>query len=132
MTIRDKSLRAIILFNALTAIVGGIALMAGVLNPPMRLLEHTAFDSYVGPGAMLAIIVGGSSLYAFLILLLGKPYARQVAALAGIIMIGWILGEVLAIREFSWLQVFYLGTGSAVTALAWSEKTTPTEESTMG
>lgn len=117
-----KALLAVTAFNALTAIAGGISLMTGVIEPPSKLLEHTAFDSYFIPGLVLAVVVGGAALFATVWLLLHKAYAREIAGAAGVIMMGWITAEVLMIRQISWLQVLYFLTGYAATALAYPSR----------
>jgi len=45
-----RALIGISLFNAVSAIGGGIGLVTGVLAVPTSLLRHTPFDSYVVPG----------------------------------------------------------------------------------
>ncbi|MGV8964937.1 MAG: hypothetical protein ACOH2F_01540 [Cellulomonas sp.] len=49
------------LFNAASAVGGGIALAAGGLDVPTTLLRHTPFASFVVPGIFLALIIGGSA-----------------------------------------------------------------------
>ena len=46
------------LFNALSAVGGGIALVAGGLGVPTVLLRHTPFESFVVPGIFLAVVIG--------------------------------------------------------------------------
>ena len=105
-------------FNALSAIGGGIGLVTGMLVLPPALLTHTSFTSYVAPGLILGVIVGGSSLFAAITLFVGARQALLLSGGAGLIMTGWIVIEVILIRAFSWLHGLYLVTGLAVTALA--------------
>lgn len=119
------------LFNAVSAVGGGIALAAGVLGVPVVLLRHTPFDSFVVPGIFLAVIIGGSAAIGAAALLNHWTRALAVSAAAGTVMIGWILGETLLVEGFSWLQGLYLLTGSlalvATVGLAWAG--TPTSNS---
>jgi hypothetical protein len=112
-----KPLRALIalsLFNAVSAVGGGIALVTGTLPVPTSLLELTPFDTYVVPGLFLAIVIGGSSLAAAISLLARTPRAEFISAAAGLVMVGWILGETIIVQGFSWLQGLYLLTGLLV------------------
>jgi hypothetical protein len=59
-------------FLALTTFLGGIALIANWIAMPVELLEGSIFSSYLIPGLSLSIIVGGSALFAT-ILLQGSP-----------------------------------------------------------
>lgn len=118
MTPRKKILLIISLFNGLTATAGGIGLIAGFISIPKNLLNHTIFDSFMIPGLILAIVVGGSSLLASSALLTHKYYSRDLAGFAGLVMILWILSEVVLIREFMWLHGLYFITGYTASALA--------------
>jgi len=105
-------------FNALSAIVGSIGLVTGALVLPAFLLWHTPFTSFIIPGLILGIVVGGSSLFAIFAVLVRTKLSLQISAGAGFIMIGWIIVETILIQGFSWLQGLYLLTGLAVSLLA--------------
>lgn len=95
-------------FNAITAIAGGIGLMAGWVVPGPEYLSHTDFPSFYFPGVLLLCVVGGGALLATLALI-GKIHgARLLNLLAAVIMLFWIIGEVVSIREFHFLQVIYI------------------------
>jgi hypothetical protein len=111
-----RTLIGLHLFNALSAVGGGIALAAGLLGVPTVLLRHTPFDSFVVPGTFLAVIIGGSATIAATALLNHRPRALVTSAAAGAVMVGWILGETLLVEGFSWLQGLYLLTGLLVIA----------------
>ena len=102
------------LFNALSAVGGGIALVAGGLGVPTDLLRHTPFESFVVPGIFLAVVIGGSATIGAAALLAHWRRALVTSGTAGAVMVGWILGETLLVEGFSWLQGLYLLTGSAV------------------
>ena len=110
-TIR-RTLIGLHLFNAISAVGGGIALAAGLLGVPVDLLRHTPFDSFVVPGIFLAVIIGGSATIGATALLNHRLQAPIASAAAGAVMVGWILGETLLVEGFSWLQGLYLLTGS--------------------
>ena len=112
-----KPLRALIalsLFNAVSAVGGGIALVTGTLPVPTSLLELTPFDTYVIPGLFLALVIGGSSLAGAVSIAAGTPRYRLITAATGFVMVGWILGETIIVQGFSRLQGLYLLTGLLV------------------
>jgi hypothetical protein len=114
-----RALVGISLFNALSAIGGGIGLVTGALPVPTSLLSHTPFDSYVVPGLFLLVIMGGSSLAGAVALMTHVRQARPIAAATGLMMVGWIFGETIIVQGFSWLQGLYLLTGLLVAVGSW-------------
>lgn len=103
----------LLVFNSLSAIGGGIALMHGSIKQPVW-VHHTDFKSLYFPGVILLTLVGGSALLAALAML-RKISGWQLACIAsGVIMLFWIIGEIVSIRQFHWLQAIYLVTGIVV------------------
>ena len=97
---RWRAARAVLVvveaFVALTAIGGGIALAAGLEGGrfPLAWLAGTPFADYTVPGLLLAVLVGGSASVAFVALLV-RPAAGAAASMAaGLVLGGWIAGEV--------------------------------------
>jgi hypothetical protein len=125
-----RTLIGLHLFNALSAVGGGIALAAGRLGVPTVLLRHTPFDSFLVPGIFLAVVIGGSATIGATALLAHWPRALVTSAAAGAVMVGWILGETWLVEGFSWLQGLYLLTGSLVLAasILLSQVGTPASE----
>ena len=111
-------------FLALTALAGGIALIAGINTPPPELLKGFFFGSYLIPGLSLVLIVGGCALAAAILLLRRHALGSLVALASGVIIIGFEIVEVLVIGSDPGvarsLQVFYstLGLIIAVAAAA--------------
>ncbi|MDL2341661.1 MAG: hypothetical protein QFB87_01105 [Patescibacteria group bacterium] len=114
MIAKTRSVLLLCMFNALTAIAGGLSLMTGLIKPPLKWLSLTPYDSYVVPGLVLLAIVGGSSLFATVALVKKVKWNALYAMLAGWIMWGWIVTEIILIHQFSWLQTLYLGTALAI------------------
>ena len=104
------------LFNAVSAVGGGIGLVAGGLGVPTTLLRHTPFESFVVPGIFLAVVIGGTALLGATALLTHRRRAPATSAAAGAVMVGWIVGETLLVEGFSWLQGLYLLTGAVTVA----------------
>lgn len=88
-------------FVGLTAIGGGIALAAGLEANrfPLEWLRGTPFGSYTVPGLILAVVVGGSAATAAVATLLNPQTGALASMVAGAILVGWIIGEVLLLRQ---------------------------------
>jgi hypothetical protein len=110
----SRILLALLLFNALSSVGGGIALMTGLIPEQAAWIQHTDFPSLYFPGVILMAVVGGSSLIAAIALARHSSGWELSAILAGTIMLIWIVGEVASIRGFHFLQVIYFATGALV------------------
>jgi len=102
----------LLVFNGISAVGGGIALMTGVIPEQVTWVQHTGFPSLFFPGVILMAIVGGSSLVAAVAMLKRVDGWQLASLLAGVIMVFWIVGEIASIRAFHFLQVIYLITGA--------------------
>jgi hypothetical protein len=103
-------------FQGLTAIAGGVGLVAGWITPGEDLLEGSPFDGYVVPGAAL-LGVGVLTTVAAIAAERRQPFAAPLAGLAGVAMIVFELVEV-AVIGFNALQVVYGIAGLLLVALA--------------
>ncbi len=109
-----RTLVVVTIFNALSAISGGIAILAtGGLGMPLSMLAHSPFASFTWPGWILLVVVGGTQTAASVLLLLRRETALAWTAIAGIGMTIWIFIETGIIAGISWLQVLYFATGVA-------------------
>jgi len=105
------------LFVALTAIFGGIALAMGVDKFPSAWLVGTPFRSYLIPGLILAVVVGGSAAFATITTLRRAATGALASMLAGAILLGWLVGERVILpaaafpTQFSWLEAVYIAAG---------------------
>lgn len=118
-------------FNALSAIGGGIALLAGTYKDgilieaggraqfPLEWLRNTPFSDYTVPALVLAIGVGGSSLIAAVLVFTGREEGVPASVVAGLVIAGFIVGEVVMLRQgVSWIEGLYFGLGLAISGLA--------------
>lgn len=92
---------------ALSAIAGGIALLAGTYQDgvlieaggkarfPLEWLQHTPFSDYTIPALILTIGVGGSSLLGAVLVWTFPKAGILASVVAGLIMAGFILVEML-------------------------------------
>lgn len=107
-------------FVVLTALAGGAVLVIGALDagfssswiPPAEYLEGTPFPSYLVPGIVLALVIGGGHALAFAELARRRPRALVVAAAAGFALLIWIFVQ-MAVIPFSVLQAVYFSAGLA-------------------
>jgi hypothetical protein len=113
------TLLAVEAFVAVTAFAGGLALMLGALNPdlstvitpPAEYLEGSPFSSYLVPGLMLALVLGGVHAIAFVLVLRRRPSALLATATAGYAALIWIFVQMMVI-PFSFLQAVYFIAGA--------------------
>jgi hypothetical protein len=117
---KEKLVLRLNLFNAVSAIGGGIALITGAINQPSW-LNHMGFKSLYFPGVILLAIVGGSALLAVLATYKRITLANLLNVLAGLVMIFWIVVEICSIRAFHFLQGIYFVTGALIVWLAPKE-----------
>lgn len=124
-----KMLRAALfmidLFVALTAIGGGIALVTGLESServPLEWLRGTPFQSYVIPGLILAVVVGGSAAIAALATYRGLNAGGAASILAGVLLMGFIAVEVAILNQptrWTGTEVVYFITGLAMLLLGF-------------
>jgi len=104
-------------FVALTALFGGITLSLGVDKFPAQWLVGTPFPSYLIPGLILAVIVGGSATLAAVTIPRRSHQGAFLSIIAGVILLGWLLGERLILPKgvfdprFWWLEALYVVAG---------------------
>ena len=80
-------------FVALTAVGGGITVATGIDKFPADWLAGTPFSSYLIPGLILTVVVGGSAAVAAVATLRRPDAGALTSVLAGAILLGWLVGE---------------------------------------
>lgn len=99
---------------SLTAIAGGVVLALSAIDPglestwkpPSDYLVGSPFSSYLIPGVVLIVFLGGLQGMAGLMQLRRSGAADLVSAGAGLVMLVWIFVQMMYI-PFSILQAFY-------------------------
>lgn len=107
------------LFIAFTSVLGGLALVLGslssdlvtVVSPPDEFLEGSPFGSFLIPGVILAVVLGGLHAWAAVEMLRQAPWALLLAAAAGYATLIWIFVQMMFI-PFSMLQAVYFAAGA--------------------
>lgn len=114
------TLFAVDAFAAMTAVGGGILVATGLDRLPAAWLAGTLFSSYLIPGLILAVVVGGSAAAATVATVRNPEAGALASLLAGVIMLGWIVGEVLILNQPSrptWIEVVYFAVGLVMAVL---------------
>ena len=108
-------------FLAVSALPGGIMLLAGIYTPPVEQLRGSIFSSFLLPGLAL-LSVGAGALLAAALVLRGNRFARPAGALAGPAVMSFEFVEVLTIGSPAGpafvMQTIYFAVGLALVALA--------------
>lgn len=104
--------------NLASALLGMAGLTLGFMPIPTEWIEGSVFTSYVWPGVILGVIVGGSQALA-----LAAQYGRYrlaagMHAAAGLVMMIWIFVEIAIMLVWSPLHGIYFATGLVQTVLA--------------
>ena len=112
-------------FSTVSA-AGGFWYLAPAGAPGMSAtsLAGSPFDSYLWPGIILLVVVGGTQAAAFVLLLLRSGLAPLVTAVAAFAMLIWIVAETMLFsippEDPAWatmriLQIAYFAIGLAET-----------------
>src|SRR5690242_7906151 len=101
---------------------------------PLGVLDTTPFTDFTIPALLLGVVVGGSALAAALVALFGPRtltlfglwrFDAAVSAVAGCIMVGWMIIEVAMIGLGIWVQAAYFVVSLVMIGLAvllqWAE-----------
>jgi hypothetical protein len=107
-------------FTALSALAGAAELLLwphGNRYLPLALLAHTPFSSFLVPGLLLAVVVGGTSLACALLAWRRAHGAVDTTLLAGGALTVWIAAEAAMLRGVHPLHALYGGLGLALLAL---------------
>lgn len=103
-----------LLFGSVSAFGGLVLLLtpsAGGL--PIELLSGSPFSSFLFPGVILGLVVGGTQLLGAIGLLRSWHRSSELIAVAGFGMIIWIYAEIYIVKQVSWLQTVYFALGIA-------------------
>jgi hypothetical protein len=105
----------LLVFTGLNALVAGFLFMlepsgAG-LGMTTDYLQHSPFTSYFIPGLVLFTAVGLVSLFAAYSVLTRKGYARKLTIFEGILLCGWIVVQMLLVRDVNALHVIMFSIG---------------------
>ncbi|WP_336035607.1 hypothetical protein [Halobacterium yunchengense] len=105
-----------------TALFGGGALLVDPTGESLRLplewLDGTPFSDYAVPGLVLFGVLGVGSFAVAAGVVLGRSWAWPASVGLGVALSGWIVVQVLLVRQVTWLQAVYGGLGLLLVGLA--------------
>lgn len=111
----------LLILNGIGALVGGIPMIAypdGSANGiPLSYLEHSPFTNYFIPGLVLVTCNGVLSLLVFLALVLNARHHSWFVLGQGTILLGWIMIQMIMLREVNFLQISFGSFGVALMIL---------------
>jgi hypothetical protein len=114
---RRASLTLLAAFTAASAYFGAFGLISGLLPVDHAMAARLPFDSPVFGGLALATVVAVPTTLVSLLSYRRHPRDHEAAALAGSLLVGWIVTELAIIRQFSVLQLVYALAGIALVVL---------------
>jgi hypothetical protein len=113
-TVARRTLLGLLYFGVVSCLIGavmGVALNGGPI--PIAFLSGTPFDSYLVPGLILGLVVGGTQLVAAIMFQRRRAASLVWCVVAGFGMMIWIFLEIAIIKQYSFLQSIYFGLGVA-------------------
>jgi hypothetical protein len=109
------------LFVGLNAVVAGALLAArpsgALLGMSRDVLRGSPFETFLIPGLVLALIVGGSLLLGGVLSLRRHALGEFVSLAGGVVLAGWISVQVALIGYLSLLQPIMFGSGLVIIAI---------------
>ena len=120
LTTWGRILLVFFVFIGLGAVAGSVGVMKDVMPFPEVWLQGTPFHSYFFPGLLLCLAVGGGQLAAAFLLLWRPSVARAGSLIAGLILIGWMAGELALIGFQAPIQVFFVTLGLLEAGLSFT------------
>jgi hypothetical protein len=102
-----------------------LALLAGLEGDrfPRAWLSGTPFSDYVVPALILVTFVGGTSLLSAAATLRSPLLGARLSVIAGLVMVGWIVGEIVILtgdaEVVSLTEIVFLAVGLAMAGLGW-------------
>ncbi|MDX1591214.1 MAG: hypothetical protein R3283_04590 [Balneolaceae bacterium] len=119
-----KLLLAVMVFQSLSGLVGGAALVydpsGEILATPVEWLSGSLFDDYLIPGIILFFVLGVFPVVCAYALWNRQPWSLKASLLAGMGLIIWIIVEVMIIGYHASppLQLIYFIVGIVITILS--------------
>ena len=116
----------LLLFNGTGAIFGGWSFIqdptgAG-LKIPTTYLEHSPFQDFLIPGIVLFTVNGVLSMVTLVWTLMQWKHYGWLIMLQGAMLVGWIIIQMLMIREIYYLQFIFGGIGIILLWIGWTLK----------
>ena len=99
----------LLLFTAINAIIAGILFILDpsgqIIGMSIDYLKFSPFSSFLIPGIVLLIVNGILNLGVAIITIQQKPFFPLLTIIQGILLIGWIVIQVLMVRDINPLHI---------------------------
>lgn len=120
---RRTALTVLDVLIGLLGIGGGVATATGVDPFPPEWIAGTPFGSYLIPGIVLTLAVGGTAAVAAIGMLRRAAWGPLASSLAGVSMLGFLVGEIVILSQpveptVTEMVSFGIGAAMAVLGLA--------------
>lgn len=125
-TVAHPLLALLCLVAGIPALLGGLAFIiqpdGSLLRMPLAYLAHSPFETFMVPGLILMIAVGGACTTAGVLLLRRSQHGPIAAFMAGLVLLGWITIQMLLLRTAAWQQLTYVAVALATIAFALASR----------
>ncbi len=112
-------LAAVAVLTGSLAVLGGVQMIRDGFGMPPSWLSGTPLTSWALPGVLLLAGVAVPQLAAAAMIVTRRRVALASGYLAGLILVGWIVVQVVVLQRFFFLQPVIAVLGLAETGLAW-------------
>lgn len=113
----------LMLFNAAGAIFGGWSLIqdptGGDLQMSLSHLEHSPFRDYFIPGIILLSVNGIFCIVAMFMTMFQMNHYTWMILIQGALLTGWIIIQMIMLREIYYLHYILGGIGLALICIGW-------------
>ena len=120
LTVWGRILLFLFFFIGLGAVAGSIGVMKEIMPFPEVWLQGTPFHSYFYPGLILCLAVGGSQFAAAFILLWRSSLSNVASLIAGLVLTGWMVGELRLIGFQAPIQGCFVAMGLVEVGLSFA------------
>lgn len=100
---------SLMLLTAINAVIAGILFIIDPSGQKMGIdvsyLRHSPFHSFLLPGIVLFVVNGLFNFGAAYAVIKNRPYASTFTLVQGVLLVGWIVVQVLMVRDVSALHI---------------------------
>ena len=110
---------SLLLLTAINAAVAGVLFIIDPSGHKMGMsvayIKDSPFNSYLIPGIVLLIVNGLLNFIAAYFVIKKKPCASLLVIIQGILLIGWIVIQVIMVKDISLLHIIMFTIGAILT-----------------
>lgn len=114
----------LLLLNGTGALYGGWNFIThpdgSSLHITLDWLKYSPFDNYLIPGIILLVVNGLFSFFTLAFLVFKLRGRTWLVMAQGVLLIGWIVVQMILIRDFNALHMVFGSIGIALTFIGWS------------